>query len=330
MRRLTGGLIHGAAGLALALGAAAAAAAAEQYTLNIGHVHDTQHPVHVGAQRFAQAAAEKSGGRIKINIFPGSQLGDRDAIQNTQSGVIHGVIDTTTKLVTFVPEYGALDLPYLVKTQEEAYRLLDGPVVRRAIDEKGARAGFRVPVHWEITLRNIYTGRKPVRSLADLKGLKIRVIQSPSYITLFRALGASPTPMAFGELYSALQQGVVDGAENDLVTYHNTRHFEVAKNLAITHHIMLVNSPILSERHWKGYPPDIQKALTEAALEGRKALMEYRAAREAKVLETLKTAGVQMTQPDLAPFVDLARKSYSEFEGKLGKDLIQKMTEAAR
>lgn len=330
MRSYGRGILYAAVGLALVL-RAGVAPAAEPYTLNIGHVLDPQHPVQVGGLRFAQAAAEKGGGRIKVNIFPSSQLGsDRETIQNTQSGVIHGVIESTTKLVNFVPEFAGLDLPYLVKAQADAYRLLDGPVVRQEMDEKALKAGFHVMHHWEVTFRNIYTARKPIRALADLKGLKIRVIQSPSFIALFRALGASPTPMAFGELYTALQQGVVDGAENDLLTYQSTKHFEVAKHLAITRHIMLVNSLILSERHWKTYPQDIQKILSEASLEGRKALIENRGARETKALVELKAAGVQVTEPDLAPFIEAARKTYPEFEGKLGLDLIRKVTEALK
>ncbi len=323
-------LIYAALGLALVL-RAGAAPAAEQYTLNIAHVLDPQHPVQVGGLRFAQAAAERSGGRIKVNIFPSSQLGsDRETIQNTQSGVIHGVIESTTKLVNFVPEFAALDLPYLVKAQADAYRLLDGLVVRGEMDEKALKAGFHVMHHWEVTFRNIYTARKPINALADLKGLKIRVIQSPSFIALFRALGASPTPMAFGELYTALQQGVVDGAENDILTYQSTKHFEVAKHLAITRHIMLVNSLILSERHWKTYPPDIQRILSEASLDGRKALIENRGVRETKALAELMVAGVQVTEPELAPFIEGARKTYPEFEGKLGKELIRKVTEALK
>jgi tripartite ATP-independent transporter DctP family solute receptor len=329
-KRVLWGLVHGLLGVGMALGAIAALAA-EQYTLNIGHVLDPQHPVQVGGLRFAQVAAEKSGGRIKVNLYPSSQLGsDREALQNTQSGVIQGTIQASTSLVNFVPEYGSLDLPYLVKTQEDAYRFLDGPVVRAELIEKAAKAGFHVVHHWEVTFRNIYTPRKQIRSLADLKGLKIRVIPSPSFITLFRALGASPTPMAFGELYTALQQGTVDGAENDLITYHSTKHFEVAKNLAITRHIMLVNTLFLSEKHWNSYPPEIQKILIEASLEGRKALIENRTARETKVLEVLKASGVQVTEPDLAPFIEVARKTYPEFEGKLGKDLVRKVTEALK
>ena len=318
------------AGLALTL-PSAAGFAAEQYTLRIGHVLDAEHPQHIGAVRFAQVAAEKSGGRIKINVFPNSQLGgDRELIQDTQSGVIQGVVPATSKLVNFVPEFAALDLPYLVRTPADAFRLLDGPVVRQEMDEKAAKAGFRVLHHWEVTFRHIYTSRKPIRSLEDLRGLKIRVIPSPSFIALFRALGASPTPMNFGELYTALQQGVVDGAENDPVTYHTTKHFEVAKNYALTNHIMLVVSIVLSERAWRTYPPDIQRILMEASLEGRKALLDSRAAFEAKAMGALRAAGVQITEPDLGPFVEAARKTYPEFEAKLGKDLIRKVMEALK
>lgn len=317
------------------LGAAVAlltcgAAMAQQVTLKIGHVLDPQHPVHLGALKMADVAAQRSGGRIKIEVYPSSQLGsDREAIQNVQSGTIEGVIDATSKLVNFVPQYAALDLPYLVRNNDEAYRLLDGPVVARLMGEPAAAAGFRVLSYWEVTFRDVYTTHKPVRSVNDLAGLKIRVIQSPSYITLFRAFGASPTPMAFGELYTSLQQGVVDGAENDLLTFSSTKQYEVAKLVTITNHLMLVNAVILSEKTWQTYPPDIRQIITEAAAEGRKAAIAIREEREKKVRSDLEAQGVQFFEPDLAPFIAVGRKTYPEFEAKLGKDVIAQVSAAA-
>lgn len=308
----------------------AGSAAAQQYTLKIGHVLDPQHPIQLGALKMAEVAAQLSNGRIKMEIYPSSQLGsDREAIQNVQSGTIEGVIDATSKLVNFVPQYAALDLPYLVRTNPDAYRLLDGPVVAKLMGEPAAAAGFHVLNYWEVTFRNVYTTHKPVKSVGDLAGLKIRVIQSPSYITLFRALGASPTPMAFGELYTALQQGVVDGAENDLLTFSSTKQYEVAKLMTITNHLMLVNAVILSEKVWQSYPPDIRQIIVQAAAEGRKTAIAVREEREKKVRSDLEAQGVQFFEPDLAPFVAIGRKTYSEFEAKLGKDLIEQVSAAA-
>jgi tripartite ATP-independent transporter DctP family solute receptor len=228
-----------------------------------------------------------------------------------------------------VPQYAALDLPYLVRTYDEAYRLLDGGVVAKLMGEPAAAAGFRVLSYWEVTLRNVYTTRKPVKAVNDLAGLKIRVIQSPSYVTLFRAFGASPTPMAFGELYTALQQGVVDGAENDLLTFSSTKQYEVAKLVTITNHLMLVNAVILSEKIWQTFSTDIQGIITQAAAEGRKTAITIREEREKKVRADLAAQGVQFFEPDLTPFVAIGRKTYSEFEAKLGKNMIEQVSAAA-
>jgi tripartite ATP-independent transporter DctP family solute receptor len=320
---------------AVFLGTAAAlvmcgAAMAQQVTLKIGHVLDPQHPVHLGALKMAEVAAQRSGGRIKIEVYPSSQLGsDREAIQNVQSGAIEGVVDATSKLVNFVPQYAALDLPYLVRNYDEAYRLLDGAVVAKLMGEPATAAGFRVLSYWEVTLRNVYTTRKAVKAVNDLAGLKIRVIQSPSYVTLFRAFGASPTPMAFGELYTALQQGVVDGAENDLLTFASTKQYEVAKLVTITNHLMLVNAVILSEKVWQTFPADIQGIITQSAAEGRKTAIAIREEREKKVRADLAAQGVQFFEPDLTPFIAIGRKTYSEFEAKLGKNMIEQVSAAA-
>ena len=146
---------------------------------------------------------------------------------------------------------------------------------------------------------------------------------------LFRGLGAAPTPMAFGELYTALQQGVVDAAENDTLTFFTVKHYEVAKHLALTGHLMLVNTMVFSEKQWQRLPPNMQQIVSRASLEGRKAMLDDRVRREVKVLEDLKAVGVTVTRPDLQPLAEVGRKTWTEFEPKLGKDLIQKVSAAA-
>jgi len=317
--------------LTLAALLAAVPAAAQEVVLTIGHVLDLKHPLHLGGVRMAEAAAKQSNGRIKVNLFPSSQLGsDREMLQNTQAGVISGMLEATTKLVTFVPQFGVLDLPYLATSREQAFRLLDSPVIEQELHGLAAQAGFRIIGYWEVTLRSIYTRTKVINSVADLRGMKIRVIPSPSFITLFRALGASPTPMSFGELYTALQQGVVDGAENDILTYQGVKHFEVAKNLAITNHMMLINAFFVSEKQWAKIPDDLKSVLRAASLEGRRAVTEAREAREKTALTELKNAGVHVTEPDLKPFIDTGRGTYKEFEQRLGRELIDKVVAAAK
>ena len=136
-----------------------------------------------------------------------------------------------------------------------------------------------------------------------MKGEKLRVIPSPSYIALFRALGAAPTAMAFGDIYTALQQGVIDGAENDAVTYLTSKHIEVAKNFAITQHMMLANSFFMSERVWQRLPPDLQDIIKRASLEGRATVIAERTKRDAKALDDIRAAGVNITQPISRPLL---------------------------
>ena len=308
---------------------AASGVQAQEFKFNIGVVLDATHPVTLGLRRMAEVAEKESGGKIKLEIFPSSQLGQqREMWQNTQAGLIAGIVEPTAQVANYVKEFGVLDLPYLVQTQDQAYKLLDGPVVEKELTSKAPAAGFHILHYWEVTFRNAYT-RTPVNGIADLKGKKIRVIPNPTFIALFRGLGAAPTPMAFGELYSAMQQGVVDGAENDSVTYFTSRHYEVAKNYALTSHLMLVNTMFFSEKQFQRLPPDLRKVLMNASAEGRKVTIADRQAKEAKVLDDLQKAGANVTRPDLKPFIEAGRKTWAEAEGRVGKDLIQKISSAA-
>lgn len=312
----------------IALGIAAQAASAQEFKFNLGTVLDPKHPVSIGMARMAQVAEKESGGKLKLEIFPSSQLGaQREMWQNVQAGLIGGIVDPTASIANFVPQFAVLDLPYLVQNPDQAFKLLDGPVVEKELTALAPAAGFRVVHYWEITFRNVYT-RTPVNSINDLKGRKIRVIPNPTFIALFRGMGSAPTPMAFGELYTALQQGVVDGAENDAVTYFSTKHFEVAKNYALTSHLMLINTLFFSEKQWQRMPESLRAVLSKASLEGRKATLDERRTREAKVFDELRAAGVNITKPDLKPFVEVGRKTWAESEARLGKDLINKISAA--
>jgi tripartite ATP-independent transporter DctP family solute receptor len=305
--------------------------AKDTITLRIGCVLDPQHPMMVGARRMAEVAEKDSGGQLKINLYPSGQLGgQREVLQNVQAGVIDGVLEATAAVTSFVPQFGVIDLPYLVKDQTAAYRLFDSAVFKEQLSKPAAAAGFHVMNVWEVTFRNVYTRTRAINSVADMKGLKLRVIPSPSYIALFRALGAAPTPMAFGEIYTALQQGVIDGAENDAVTYMTTKHFEVAPHFAITNHMMLANTFFLSERVWQKLPDDMKAVLTKASLAGRETVIKERAVRDAKALDDIRAAGVKITQPDLAPFIAIGKQTYKELSARLGPDLVDRVVEATR
>jgi tripartite ATP-independent transporter DctP family solute receptor len=305
--------------------------AQDSYTLKIGCVLDAQHPILVGARRMAELAEKESGGRLKINLYPSSQLGgQREVLQNVQAGVVDGVIEATATLTNFVPQLGVVDLPYLAKDEAAAFRLFDSPVFEQELGRPAAAAGFHIVQVWEVTFRNVYTRSRPINGVADLKGQKIRVIPSPSYIALFRALGAAPTPMAFGEVYTALQQGVIDGAENDAVTYQTTKHMEVARNLALTSHMMLANTLYISERVWQRLPDDLKAVIGKASLQARSTVTAERTTRNAKALDDIRVAGINVTQPDLAPFTAIGQQTYKELAERLGPDLVGRIVEATK
>jgi TRAP-type transport system periplasmic protein len=314
------------------LGAVVGQAAAQDSTnLKIACVLDSQHPILIGARRMAEVVEKESGGRLKITVYPSSQLGgQREVLQNVQAGIVDGVIDATATLTNFVPALGVVDLPYLAKDTAAAFRLFDAPVFEQELGRPAAAAGFHIVQVWEVTFRNVYTRSRPINAVADLKGQKIRVIPSPSYIALFRALGAAPTPMAFGEVYTALQQGVIDGAENDSVTYQTTKHMEVARNLALTSHMMLANTLYMSERVWQRLPDDLKAVMAKASLEARKTVTAERAMRDSKALDDIRAAGINVTQPDLAPFTAVGQQTYKELAERLGPDLVGRIVEAAK
>jgi tripartite ATP-independent transporter DctP family solute receptor len=316
---------------ALALLATAGSASAQEFNLKIGSVIDAQHPLMIGARKMIEIVEAESKGRVKITLYPSSQLGSqREVLQNLQSGVVDGDIEATTSITPFVPQFAALDLPYLVKDEAAAFRLFDSDVVDKELRQRGVAVGIRLIHTWEVTFRDIYTRTKPINSIADLKGLKMRVIPSASFIALFRELGAAPTPMAFGEIYTALQQGVIDGAENDDVTFLTSKHLEVARNLALTRHMILADSLFFSERTWQRLPQDLREIIMKGSLAARHVVHDERAAREKTALEQIRAAGINITQPDLAPFIAAGKRTYAELEKNLGHDLVERISKAAQ
>ena len=286
----------------------------------------------VAGRRMAEIAERESKGRLKFTLYPSSQLGgQREVLQNVQAGVVDGVLDATATLTNFVPQLGVIDLPYLAKDQDAAYRLFDSPVFEQELVRPAAAAGFRIVHVWEVTFRNVYTRAKAINSVADLRGQKLRVIPSPSYIALFRALGAAPTPMAFGEVYTALQQGVIDGAENDSVTYITTKHMEVARNLAITKHMMLANTFYISERVWQRLPDDLKEVIKKASLEG--ARHGHRRAHNPRCQGAGRYSRRRHQRHDSrtsAPFIAVGQQTYKELAERLGSDLVGKVVGAAK
>lgn len=302
----------------------------EKYTIKLGHVMDTNHHYQKGAEKFKELVEQKTNGRVQVQIYPNSQLGaERAMLEGMQLGTIEMGIITSGALSNFVPEFAVLDLGYLFKDSKQAQEVLNGPVGQE-LSEKMAQVGIRNLGFLDAGFRSVYA-KKPVRTPDDLKGMKIRTMENPAHIALFKALGANPIPMNYSELYTALQQGTVDGAENVVDVFYKSKHYEVAPVFSETNHVYLVVMYMISEKFFQGLPPDIQQAIQEAAREAiqyeNSVFVEHRN----EAYNKLKEAGVTVVQiDDVTAFQQKAKQSWREVVKNIpnGQDLLDKIMKA--
>ena len=223
-----------AAGLALFLTAPASAQVAQERVIRFGHLNNADHPVSFGVKRFAELLAAKSGGKMKVQEFPASQLGNELQQQSAlQGGVQQMSAPATTSLAGIVKEFGLVDFPFSVSTFEQADALLDGPL-GQALIAKLPEKGLVALGYWDLGFRNVTNSKLPITKAEDLDGLKIRVIPNPVFLETFRAFKANPVPMAFAELYGALEARAVDGQENPYAVILSNKFYEVQKYLSAT------------------------------------------------------------------------------------------------
>jgi tripartite ATP-independent transporter DctP family solute receptor len=287
-------------------------AAAQTINLKAAHSAALDEPYHVGMTDFAKRVSEATGGKVKIAIFANNQLGnERELIEGLPLGLVDLAAPANAVLTNFIPDLVTLDLPFLFRDQAHLETVLNGPLIE-VIAETAAKRGYRVLGLYTAGVRHIMT-KKVINSVADLKGLKIRTMQNPAHVEAFKALGANPTPLAYGELYGALQSGVVDGAEAANTNYYAQKFYEVAPDWAMVSWTVLISPLIMSEARFKRFPPDIQAILLKAGKES--AVMERAeyARSDDQRLAQLKNAGVKITTPDLAGFRSAVEKVYGDF-----------------
>lgn len=294
--------------------------------IKLGHALEDKHPQNLGALRFAELVSQKTSGKVEVQVFPSGGLGDDRALQEAVgNGTIQmAVVGNTTGIA---PKTEVFRLPFIFQGPEHAYRVLDGPVGEEVYSGLIAN-GIRVLTVYDNGFRQVTNSKRPITKLADFKGLKLRVPESKIYISTFNAIGANPTPMAFGEVYSGLQQGVIDGQENPLATIYTSKMQEVQKHLAITNHMYTSAPVIISESFWKSLPADIQKAIRDAATESRSFNREKFRSLEDEYLTELKKAGMTVTSVDQKELQNAVEPVYGEFEARIGKDLIKKVKNA--
>lgn len=291
-----------------------------------GHGFMPTTPQHKSALKFKELVEQRSGGGIKINVFPSGQLGSaKDMFESLQMGTQQIALLPTARISGFAPKLQLFDLPFLFPNKTVAYKVFDGPIgseLLATLEPKGVK-GVAI---YEDGFKH-FTCAKPVAKLEDFKGRKFRTMESPIIMEQFKSLGSNPTPIDFGELYNALQQGVVDGQENPLVTIVNMKFYEVQKYVILSSHAYLGHVLMFSKPWYDALSPERQKLLTEVGRElavWERALVEEE---EKGYLATIKAFGnniVQFPESELKRLRDATKSVYRIAESVVGKDLIDK------
>lgn len=280
--------------------AAAPAASASKPAMVLRYAENQvqDYPTTKAAYEFAKMVEAKTNGRIKIEVYYGAQLGDeKSVLEQMQFGAIDFARVSLSPLAEFSKSLNVLQLPYLYRDADHMWKVLDGSIGDDFL--KSVSPSGLIGLSWfDAGARNFYNSKRPIKTLADLKGMKIRVQESQQMMDMIQALGANPTPMAYGEVYSALQTGVVDGAENNWPSYESTSHYEVAKNYVLDEHTRVPEMQMCSAITWKKFSADDQKIIKEAAIESAKIERKLWAERETTSENKVKAAGCVITQLD--------------------------------
>ncbi len=268
----------------------------KERTIRFAFQNAQEHPQGQGAKKFADLVEQKSGGKIKVRLFPSGQLGgDLQTVSSLQGGTLDMTVLNAGLLSSQVKEFGLFDLPFLFDSGKQADAVVDGPFGQK-LAESLAPKNLVGLGYWDLGFRNLTNSRRPVAKLEDIQGLKIRVLQSPLYIDLFNTLGANAVPLPFPELYTALEQKTVDGQENPATVIQTSKFAEVQKHLTFTRHIYNPQIVIFSKRVWDRYDPEEKKLIEGAAAEAKVYQRQVSRDAEAKAIEQLKAQGMQLTE----------------------------------
>lgn len=290
-------MIRGALAATLVFAAVAAAAQdVQERVIRFGHLNNTDHPVSLGVKRFAELLAAKSGGRMKVQEFPASQLGNELQQQSAlQGGVQEMSAPATTSLAGIVKEFGLVDFPFSVGSYAQADALLDGPL-GQALIAKLPEKGLVALGYWDLGFRNVTNGKRPITRAEDLDGLKIRVIPNPVFLETFKAFKANPVPMPFAELYGALEAKAVDGQENPFAVILSNKFHEVNRYVSATNHVYAANIILVSKRFWDRLSPTEQRLMHESANEARAYQRQASRAAAQKAVAELQAKGMQFNE----------------------------------
>lgn len=318
-----------AALLASAALASAAAAADCEITLRSSDTHPDGYPTVEAVKAMAREVQEKTAGRVCIQVFPSSQLGEeKDTIEQTQFGVIDMVRASFGSFNDIVPSTQLASLPYLFRSEDHLHKVMDGPIGEE-IAADFAQHDLIALAYYDGGARSFYNSQRPIKTVADLKGLKFRVMQNDVFVDMMTALGANATPMPYGEVYSAIQTGVIDGAENNFPSYDSSGHSEVAKYFTLDQHLMVPELVAVSKLSWDKLSAEDQEIMRTAARNSATLQRQLWAEQEKASEEKVEASGAQViTAVDKQGFIDAMEPVYEKYvTTPEARDLVKRIQE---
>ena len=314
-------------GLALAVSGVIATSEAAERTIKYAHLFSPEHSINKAALRFAADVAKLTKGRIKVTVHPSETLGtERQLAEGLSLGTIDLSPITANVLQAFEPSAGITALPYLIRDFDHAFKVEDGPVGKEIERRVLAKIGARTIGYYSTGFRNLVTVKSPVRSLADFKGLKVRVPESPIMVATFKALGANPTPIPWGELYTSLQTNVVDAAEAPPAALDSIKVFEVVKFLTRTNHMYTGQFLLINEKLWQKLSADDQKAISQAAKASTDWQRQVAEKNQVKIVNDVEKRGIKVFPIDTKPLQKMVTPLYKDFGKSIGgMELIEQV-----
>lgn len=295
----------------------------EKIIIRLGTATEPTSVYNIGADEFARLLNEYTNGKVEVEIYPSGQLGsERDLIEGVSLGTLEMTVGASAPFTNFSEDFKVFDLPYLVTDLEKAYEIMDGEVgqsILATLEPKGIKAlGF-----WENGFRHLTNNKKEMVHPEDAAGMKIRVMESPIHIATWEQLKTIPTPMAWGEVFTALQQNTIDGQENPLVIFYTAKLYEVNKYLSMTSHCYSPSVIIINSDVFNSYPQDVQDAILRAEKEARKFQRETSQRMAVELVEKIKAEGVTITEVDVEEWKEACMPVYEKLKDEIKPELIE-------
>ncbi|MFN3825961.1 MAG: TRAP transporter substrate-binding protein [Pseudorhodobacter sp.] len=311
----------------LASAAMATAGIACETTLRSADTHPDGYPTIEAVKYMGKLLEERTNGRLCIEVFHSAQLGEeRDTIEQTRFGVIDMTRVSMGPFNNLIEETKVVSLPFIFRSVEHMHRVMDGPIGQQILDAFTPHDLIGL-AYYDAGARSFYNSQKPIRSIEDLKDMKVRVMQSDIFVDMMAALGASATPMPYGEVYSGIQTGVIDGAENNPPSFESSGHFEVAKHYTLNEHLIVPEALVMSKTAFDKLSAEDQAIVRQAAKDSVPHMRELWTAREAASTEKVLAAGIEIiTDIDKTPFIEAMVPVYEKHvTTDVLKDLVQRI-----